>query len=141
MAITHTFVSAIADGGDTSLVQPSNWNAAHAGSPIAWTEVTGASQNMATNNGYIANNAGLVTVTLPTTLALGDIVEVVGKGAGGWKIAQNAGQTIHFGSLDTTAGTGGSLASTNRYDSIALRCITADTDLSVLGVQGNLTIV
>ena len=29
MAITHPFVSAIADGGDASLVQPSNWNADH----------------------------------------------------------------------------------------------------------------
>jgi hypothetical protein len=27
--IRHNFVSAIADGGDTSLVQPSNWNATH----------------------------------------------------------------------------------------------------------------
>jgi hypothetical protein len=29
MAITHAFVSGKADGGDSSLVQPSNWNAAH----------------------------------------------------------------------------------------------------------------
>ncbi len=27
--ITHTFVSGIADGGDATLVRPSNWNAAH----------------------------------------------------------------------------------------------------------------
>jgi hypothetical protein len=27
--ITHTYVSGIADGGDTTLVQPSNWNANH----------------------------------------------------------------------------------------------------------------
>ena len=31
MAITHTFVSAIANGGDATLVQPSNWNATHSG--------------------------------------------------------------------------------------------------------------
>lgn len=29
MALKHTFVSAIADGGDTTLVRPSNWNADH----------------------------------------------------------------------------------------------------------------
>lgn len=29
MALKHTFVSAVADGGDASLVQPSNWNADH----------------------------------------------------------------------------------------------------------------
>ena len=29
MAIKHTFVSAVADGGDTGLVRPTNWNADH----------------------------------------------------------------------------------------------------------------
>lgn len=29
MSITHSFVSAISDGGDTSLVRPSDWNAEH----------------------------------------------------------------------------------------------------------------
>ncbi len=35
-SVTHTFVSAIADGGDASLVRPSNWNAGHtlAGLPV-----------------------------------------------------------------------------------------------------------
>ena len=28
-SVTHTFVSAVADGGDATLVRPSNWNAAH----------------------------------------------------------------------------------------------------------------
>ena len=32
ISATHQFVSAIADSGDTSLLQPSNWNAAHTGS-------------------------------------------------------------------------------------------------------------
>ena len=29
VSLTHNFVSAVADGGDTSLVRPSNWNAEH----------------------------------------------------------------------------------------------------------------
>jgi hypothetical protein len=29
LSVTHTFVSGVADGGDASLVQPSNWNATH----------------------------------------------------------------------------------------------------------------
>lgn len=29
LSITHPFVSAVSDGGNTALVQPSNWNAAH----------------------------------------------------------------------------------------------------------------
>lgn len=107
-----------------------------------WTEVTGTSQAMSVNSGYIANNAGLVTLTLPATANVGDTIIVQGKGSGGWRIAQNAGQTIHFGTSDTTIGTGGYLESTNRYDSIELICITADTDFAVLtGVQGVLTVV
>lgn len=111
------------------------------GGGMTWTEVTGTSQSMAVNNGYILNNGGLVTATLPATAAVGDIVAVVGKGAGGWAIAQNAGDTIHFGNVNTTTGAGGSLASTNRYDSIELICVTANDDWVVRNSIGNITYV
>jgi len=115
--------------------------AATNGQGITWSEVTGTSQTAAVNNGYITNNAGLVTVTLPSTVALGSIIEIAGKGAGGWKIAQAAGQQIHFGSSTTTSGTGGSLASVNQWDAIRLVCTTANTTFSVLSAQGNITVV
>jgi len=110
------------------------------GGGISWTEVTDTSQAATINNGYVANNAGLVTVTLPTIAAIGDIVEVVGKGAGLFKIGQNAGQTIHFVDTDTTTGTGGSLTATEQYDWIKLICITANTDWVAKG-SGNYTVV
>jgi hypothetical protein len=111
------------------------------GGGVSWNEVTGTSQSMAINNGYIANNGAQVDLTLPATASVGDAVVVQGKGAGGWKISQNAGQTIHFGASDTTTGTGGSLESTNRYDSVELLCITDSTDWAVLtGPQGTLTV-
>lgn len=105
---------------------------------LTWVEVTGTSQSAADNSGYITNNAGLVTVTIPTTAAVGDTVRIVGKGAGGWRIAQNASETIHFGNLSTTTGTGGRLDSTNRYDSVELVCITANTDWAVASSIGNI---
>jgi len=108
---------------------------------VTWSEQTGAAQAMVADNGYILNNAGLVTATLPATAALGTIMRIVGKGAGGWAVAQNAGQTIHFGATDTTPGAGGSLASTNRYDCVSMVCITADTDFVILSSIGNVTIV
>lgn len=141
MSITHTFVSGISDGSDATLVRPSNWNAAHSGSPLTWTEITGTTQAMTTNNGYIANNASLVTLTLPSTFAIGDVIEILGKGAGLWSIAQNASQTIHFGTSTSTAGTGGAVTATNQYDCLSLRCITANTDLEVLGSQGTFIVV
>ena len=112
------------------------------GSGYGWTEVTGTTQAMAVNNGYIANNAALVTLTLPATAAVGDTFIIQGKGAGLFRIAQNASQTINFGSSPTTTGVGGSITATNRYDSLEIICITANNDFAVLtGAQGILTVV
>ncbi len=109
---------------------------------MSWTEVVATSGAIAVANGYITNNAGLVTMTLPVTAAVGDIVTIVGKGAGGWLIAQNATQIIQVGSSASTTGVGGSVASTNRYDSIDLVCVTANTLFVTRGgVQGALTVV
>lgn len=106
-----------------------------------WNDVTGTSASMAVNNGYVADNAGLVTLTLPATAVFGSRLEIVGKGSGGWTIAQNAGQTIHFESLNTTVGVGGSLSSTVRYDCVELICVTANTDFVVKSSVGNITVV
>jgi hypothetical protein len=111
------------------------------GGGLTWTDVTGTSQAMAVNNGYTANNAALVTLTLPSTAAYGSIIAVVGKGAGLWTIAQNSGQTIHFGSVNSTTGAGGSVAATKQYDVIYLLCTVAKTDFTVLQSIGNLTVV
>lgn len=124
-----------ADSGETSGLR---WASAAA---VEWNEITGTSSAMAVNNGYIANNGALVTLTLPSTAALGTRIRVAGLGAGGWKVAQNASQTIHFGSLDTTTGVGGSVASSNRYDALEMLCVAANTDWVVLSSQGNQTIV
>lgn len=111
------------------------------GSGIGWNEVTGTTQAMAQDTGYVSSNAAKVVFTLPTTAAFGTVVNVVGKGAGGWKIAQNAGQNIQLGSSSSTVGVAGYIESTNRYDSIELLCTTANTTWTVLGgPQGNITV-
>ena len=111
------------------------------GGGFEYVEVTGASQLMAVNVGYIANRGSAVTFTLPATAAQGDAVAIVGKGAGGWIIAQNAGQTIHQNSTDSTTGVGGSVASSAQYNCAYLVCITADTDWVIYDSQGILTFV
>ena len=102
------------------------------GGGVSWTNISGTSQAIVVNNGYIPNNAGLVTLTLPATAAIGSIIDIAGLGAGGWRIAQNAGQNIQVGSSSTTVGVGGSVSSVNRYNSIKLVCIVADTTFSTL---------
>lgn len=112
------------------------------GSGMSWTEVTGTSQTMSADNGYIASNAGLVTLTLPTTAALGTAISVCWKGAGGWSIAQNSGQSIRIGTSVSTVGVGGSVSSSAAGNSINLLCTTANTVWTALGApQGNLTVV
>ena len=68
--------------------------ASGSGGGISWVEVTGTTQQASSNTGYITNNAAQVTVTLPASPAVGDIVRISGYGIGGWKIAQNSGQSI-----------------------------------------------
>jgi hypothetical protein len=106
-----------------------------------WNSITAATATMTPDQGYIANRATLVTLTLPTTAAVGTELEISGLGAGGWLIAQNALQSINDGNSTTTIGTGGSLASTQRYNAIRLLCVVANTTWNVLSGQGNFTIV
>jgi hypothetical protein len=113
---------------------------ANAGMP--WSTVTGASQSMSVNNGYIANRASLVTFTLPATSVVGDMVSVVGQGTGGWQISQNAGQIITVNTQQTSPGVGGYIYSgsgANRT-TVDLICVTASTEWQVLYTFGTISI-
>ena len=103
-----------------------------------WTEVTDASATAVVGNGYICNRGTLVTITLPATYAIGDTVSIVGKGAGLWKLATAAGDTIHFGNQNSTSG--GYLQATLTYDCVEVVCITANSDWIVKSSIGTLTI-
>ena len=107
------------------------------GGGLPWNEETGTTVSMAVNYGYIMNNSSRVTGTLPASASVGDIIHVTGKGAGGWKIAQNAGQTIYYGEITTTTGTGGYLQSNQVKDSVEIVCVTANNDWNVISSIGN----
>ena len=63
---------------------------------MPWTEVMTTSYQMAVNNGYIANYpSGITELTLPAAPIVGDIVRVTGLSGYGWRISQNAGQSIY----------------------------------------------
>lgn len=99
------------------------------GTALAWSGVAGTTQAAAVNNGYIIENAGQTTVTLPATAAIGSMVQVQGLGAGGWILAANTGQTIQLGSSATS--TAGSLTSANQWDTVHVVCVVANTTWSV----------
>lgn len=107
-----------------------------------WSIIT-ADQSAVAGNGYICNKAGLLTLTLPATSVAGDIIEVTGMNTNlGWKIAQNAGQQIHYGAANTTVGVTGSLASALTYDAVKIVCNVAGASAEwiVLSSVGVLTI-
>jgi hypothetical protein len=95
--------------------------------------VTTASVTMNTETIYIANRATLVSLALPVTSAVGDLISVVGQGAGGWSITQGTGQEIFISPSHTTNGVSGSLSSSNQYDSLNLICIVANTIWTTFG--------
>lgn len=109
--------------------------------PFVWNNVTGTTQAASVNNGYIANNAGLVTITLPAVAEVGSIISVQGAGAGGWKIAQNTSQVIRTNGGSSLTGTGGSIASSSQYDSLSLMCITENTNWVIRDAYGNFNVI
>ncbi len=106
----------------------------------AVNQTSGTSATLTSTGIYIPQNAALTTYTLPINAAVGDIIFINGKGSGNWRIAQNSGQVIHA-ATDTTTGTGGSLSSSGRYNCVAIRCITANTEWVVQSSNGALTVL
>lgn len=107
-------------------------------------EVTVSSRQIpakgSTERMYVANKSSLVTITLPSSGSVGDMIMIVGKGAGGWKIAQKAGMQIHVGNVSSTSGASGYIASTHRRDCVVLVCTTAKTEWTVISTQGAITV-
>ena len=133
----------VASVGTTGQVLTSNgagalptFQDASAGS-LTWNEDTSGTVAAAVNNGYIVENAGGTTITLPATCAIGDIVAVVGRGTGGWVLKPATGDTIEM--LGTT--TGGSETVTPDRDTamIEVICVTANSAWSVRNATGNFT--
>lgn len=93
----------------------------------SWTVISGTTQAASVNVGYICSNSSQTTVTLPAIAAAGSTVAVAGLGAGGWILAANVGQTI-----ESATGSGTTITSSSRYDTIDVLCLVANTTWSIL---------
>lgn len=131
--------------GTTAITFPTSGTLATVGSNgVSITSVTTTSFTMtatAAVNIFVVNNASLVTVTLPATFSIGQQFIIIGAGAGGWKVAQNAGQSISYQSgattTATTVGTGGSLSSTLFNDCATFSGTVANTTLTLSSAYAN----
>ena len=91
-------------------------------SGFIYVDVTTPTESMLVGRGYVTNNSGGGTYTLPLTAVLGDTILVIGK-LGISTILQNANQQILMG-VDFSTITSGSATGTDKGDCIELVCIT-----------------
>jgi hypothetical protein len=109
------------------------------GSGLAWNIIT-TSQTLSVNNGYICTS-GALTLALPPTSQLGDVVEVVLNGGTSFTLTQSSSQQVRIGNVTTTLGVGGSIASTSQGDWIELICQTQNGTWVANVKSGTLTVV
>ena len=105
---------------------------------VGWIVVSGTSTQAISDAGYLLVSTQLTTVTLPPSPNVDDIVRVSGGGAGGWKVAQNAGQAIlgNFSGFSSSSWTVSGASTVSWYD------IAASADgtkmVAVIGVSGGI---
>jgi hypothetical protein len=101
---------------------------------VGW-EATGGSVQAVPNTGYLLTGGSQTTVTLPTSANVSDIVRISGGGTGGWKVAQNSGQSVvgNFvaGANFRTTWTLAETASAGSYNAVA--CSTDGTHIVAAG--------
>jgi hypothetical protein len=103
---------------------------------MSWVDVTGTSQTMSANRGYVADNASGVTFSLPPAAPFGTLNQIAGRGAGGWTISLS-NYTVYYGIRSFTV----SLSSTHARDCVALVCSNSNVEWTVLSSVGNLSYV
>lgn len=89
---------------------------------------------------YIMNNSSLIGATLSPQFLMGDIVNIVGRGSGGWEIAQNAGQVIKYGTASTTVGVSGGVTSIDPAACIRMVATNQNTEFTIVSATGNFTL-
>jgi len=134
-------LNVVGGGSTTTSGSGSTITITSTGGGISWSEITVVGPTaMTVDSGYVANFTSRVELLLPDTASLGSVLEIVGKGSGGWQINQNAGETIYFGDSATTTGATGTIQSSEDRATVRLVCITADTDWAIVSSTGNLII-
>lgn len=106
------------------------------------TPVAATTQAMTSNHTYIVNNAAQTTLTLPTTSAVGDILQVVGSAlnAGGWLVNYTTGQIIWDNNGNTTITTGNAASAAVRAQVMTMICVVANTTWVITSFSGSISL-
>lgn len=128
-------------GGIILVSGSGNNNSSAGGSSLIWQNISGSLTGLP-NYGYICNNTGVVSVTLPNSFTLGDTVKMVGRGSGVsglWQVKQQNDQIIYFGNTNTSAGPGGYLMATYPKNCVELVQVVSG-EWEVVSSMGNIEI-
>lgn len=149
MAITHVFSNAIADGTNTNIVRPSDWNRAHAqivtlsGNTAGVAQVTGtnvvfAGGNNVTLSGIQGANAGTISFNAPSPAGgavnfsagttSSDLGSVVFSNANGVSFGLNG--SVITGTVATNYQSQGAYLTTARASTDAIGLNTAKTNVT-----------
>ncbi len=140
ISLKHAFTSAVADGGDANLVQPSNWNAEHTltlaadrvlgrlSSPGAAEELTGV--QILT----LAGGAASSHTHVEGDITLGNTQRIVGRNSGGGGAAEEVTATQ---ALDWIGSTQGELLYRSGSAWSALAVGTSGQSLRTAGASAN----
>jgi hypothetical protein len=73
------------------------------------------------DHGYVLTNSLQVTVKLPATPVIGDIIRISGAGSGGWSVLQNTNQSVigNFSGFTNSSWAQSSVANNNNWSAIA----------------------
>ena len=91
-AVTHSFVSAKADGADATLVRPSNWNANH--TVTYGVHAVTTTDTIALTDDLVTLAAGTYTVTVPLATGSGKPIFINMNGAGVVTLARSGADTL-----------------------------------------------
>lgn len=98
------------------------WQPIGTSTVFPWTDVAASPITAAAGNGYIADTAGTLDITLPLAPPIGSIVAVQGI-LGLWTLNAGTAQVINVGNMPTSSG--GSVTSTNQWDAIEVIYVAA----------------
>lgn len=102
-----------------------------------WSEITGDTPALV-KHAYICNGAVVLTITLPSTFALGDTVFIVGKGIGGWRVEPNTGDIIYH--LSDSANDTQYFESGDPRTCIRIHAITSNSEWEITKVEGDISV-
>lgn len=107
-------------------------------SGFTWNDQTADLNPIVKENGYFADKASRLVLTLPTNAVQGDTYAIAGFGANGWQLSAGTGQIIVLGNQQTSVA--GNLQSTNRWDQMEVICSPTTTTFIVRHAIGNITV-